>query len=55
MADVIRDPAQVVRLNRSIRERRDELVKPLDRHLDELDAIYAEIVARGAQGRGTRR
>src|SRR5947208_11644010 len=42
MADVIRDPAQVVRLNRSIRERRDELVKPLDRHLDELDEIYAD-------------
>ena len=42
MAGVIADPGQVVRLNRSIRERRDELVKPLERHLDELDEIYAD-------------
>ena len=46
MAGVIADPAQVVRLNRSIRERRDELVKPLERHLDELDEIYREVLAR---------
>ena len=55
MAAVIRDPAQIVGLNRSIRERRDELVKPLERHLDELDAIYAEVVASGAQRPDTRR
>ena len=55
MAAVIRDPAQIVDLNRSIRERRDELVKPLERHLDELDAIYAEVVASGAQRPDTRR
>jgi len=42
---VIRDPAQIVALNRSIRERREELVKPLERHLDELDGIYAEAAA----------
>src|SRR5207302_1631810 len=45
MAAVIRDPAQIVGLNRSIRERREELVKPLERHLDELDGIYAEAAA----------
>ena len=45
MAGVIADPAQVVRLNRSIRERRDELVKPLERHLDELDEIYVEVLS----------
>jgi glycosyltransferase involved in cell wall biosynthesis len=45
MAGVIADPSQVVRLNGSIRERRDELVKPLDRHLDELDEIYAEVLS----------
>jgi len=45
MAGVIADPAQVVQLNRSIRERREELVKPLDRHLDELDEIYAEVLS----------
>jgi len=55
MAAVIRDPAQIVGLNRSIRVRRDELVKPLERHLGELDAIYAEIVASGAQRPDTRR
>jgi glycosyltransferase involved in cell wall biosynthesis len=42
MAGIIRDPAEIVRLNRSIRERRDDLLKPLDRHLEELDAIYAD-------------
>ena len=45
MAGVIADPAQVVQLNRSIRERREELVKPLERHLDELDEIYAEVLS----------
>jgi glycosyltransferase involved in cell wall biosynthesis len=53
MADVIRDPSQVVRLNRSIRERRDELVKPLDRHLGELEAIYREVIARTTEARRT--
>jgi glycosyltransferase involved in cell wall biosynthesis len=42
MAGVIRDPAEIVRLNATIRERRGELVKPLGRHLDELQAIYSE-------------
>jgi glycosyltransferase involved in cell wall biosynthesis len=50
MAGVIAEPDEVVRLNRSIRERRDELIKPLDRHLDELDEIYADLVA-GARSR----
>ena len=52
MAGVIADPAQVVHLNRSIRERRDELVKPLDRHLDELDEIYRELLARDRPATG---
>jgi glycosyltransferase involved in cell wall biosynthesis len=43
MRGVIGDPGQVVELNRSIRDRRHELVKPLGRHLDELEAIYAEV------------
>jgi glycosyltransferase involved in cell wall biosynthesis len=45
MAGLIDDPAEIVRLNQSIRERRDELVKPLERHLDELDEIYYELIA----------
>jgi glycosyltransferase involved in cell wall biosynthesis len=45
MAGVVRDPAQVVDLNRSIRARRDELLKTHGRHLEELDAVYAEVVA----------
>ena len=53
MAGVIRDPAEVVRLNRSIRERRDELVKPLGRHLDELEGIYREVIDAASEPRRT--
>ena len=48
MGAIVDDPTQVVRLNRSIRERRDELIKPLERHLPELDEIYAEVIAAGS-------
>jgi glycosyltransferase involved in cell wall biosynthesis len=50
MAAVVEDPAQIVRLNESIRERRDEFVKPLERHLPELDGLYAEVIAAGSAG-----
>ena len=50
MAAVIDDPGQVVDLNRSIRERRDEIVVPLERHLDELDEVYAEVIAARSGG-----
>jgi glycosyltransferase involved in cell wall biosynthesis len=45
MSAVIDDPGQVVELNRSIRAARDELVKPLARHVAELDELYAEVSA----------
>jgi glycosyltransferase involved in cell wall biosynthesis len=59
MTDVIREPDQVVRLNRSIRDRRDDLIKPLEQHLQELDELYHEAAAgrraRGAQPASTGR
>jgi glycosyltransferase involved in cell wall biosynthesis len=45
MAAVVDDPEQVVRLNRSVIERREQLIKPLDRHLAELDEVYEEVIA----------
>ena len=44
MASVIRDPAQVNRLNRTILERREELIKPLDAHVLEMDEVYAGVL-----------
>ena len=50
MAEVIDRPEEVVRLNGEILERRDELVKPLERHLAELDGLYAEVIAARSNG-----
>jgi glycosyltransferase involved in cell wall biosynthesis len=50
MLDVIQRPEQVLDLHRRVVEHRAELVKPLDLHLGELDAIYEEVIA----GRGQR-
>jgi glycosyltransferase involved in cell wall biosynthesis len=50
MGGIIDRPDQVVRLNRSIRERRDEIIKPVEQHLPELDEIYAELTAAGSAG-----
>jgi glycosyltransferase involved in cell wall biosynthesis len=44
MADIARDPGQVVPLNHRIVERRAKLVKPMSTHLDELREVYAELV-----------
>ena len=44
MASVIRDPGQVPPLNARIRELRPQLVKSLDRHLEELEAVYDAIL-----------
>lgn len=52
MATVADHPEQVVSLNASILERRDELIVPLERHLADLDAIYAEVIA-GGSGAGS--
>jgi len=45
MRAAIESPQQVADLNASIRARRDELVKPIARHSDELDALYEELIA----------
>ena len=45
MASIVEDPQQVARLNRSIRGRRAELVKPMPAHAEEVEAVYAELLA----------
>ena len=50
MLDIARDPDQVVALNRHLLEHRDDIVKPLWRHADEMDRIYRETVAARAEG-----
>lgn len=44
MASVIEDPAQVNRLNRTILERREELIKPLAAHVLEMDDVYTDLI-----------
>ncbi|HKP90876.1 MAG TPA: glycosyltransferase [Thermoleophilaceae bacterium] len=51
MAAIAADPGQVVELNASIRARRDDFVTPLDRHIEQLGAIYEEVIAAGSGGR----
>ena len=48
MAAIARDPREVVRFSRRLLDRRDELIKPLDRHLVELDELYREVIERSA-------
>ena len=48
MAGVVRDPGQVVALNERIVARRAELVKPMATHLDEIEAVYAELIAQSS-------
>jgi glycosyltransferase involved in cell wall biosynthesis len=50
MAAIAADPGQIVELNASIRARRDEFVTPLDRHVEQLGAIYDEVMAAGSGG-----
>jgi glycosyltransferase involved in cell wall biosynthesis len=44
MRGVIADPGDVLRLHRRVVQHRAELVKPLQRHLGELDAVYDEVI-----------
>lgn len=46
MAGICRQPQDVVSLHRSVVARRGDLIKPLDRHLDELDEIYRAVIGR---------
>jgi len=44
MANIIREPNQIVELHHRILERRDELIKPMDRHVEELEGIYRQVL-----------
>jgi hypothetical protein len=46
MADIVRHPEQIVERNRRTIELRPELIKSLPDHLDEIDAVYAELAGR---------
>jgi glycosyltransferase involved in cell wall biosynthesis len=55
MRALIRDPQQIVERNHWILEHRSALIKPLGRHLTELDAVYHEVMASGRpEGLGPR-
>ncbi len=45
MIQAIDDPSEVTRLRRSVRARRGELVRPMAEHVDEVEALYSELVA----------
>ena len=45
MAGLIARPQEVAALNAKLIESRDSLVKPLARHADEMEAVYAEAIA----------
>jgi glycosyltransferase involved in cell wall biosynthesis len=44
MERLIGAPGEVEALRRRLRERRPAAVKPMERHLDELEAVYAELI-----------
>ncbi len=48
MARLIADPGEVERLRRSVREHRDEHVRPMAPHVAEVEALYGELVGRRA-------
>lgn len=45
MAAIVAEPKQVVAVNRRIVARRAQLVRPTSQHLDELRALYSELIA----------
>ena len=44
MASIIDGPQQVVELNARIRAQRDAIVKPFERHVDEMQDIYTSVM-----------
>jgi glycosyltransferase involved in cell wall biosynthesis len=44
MDGLVRDPGQIAELNARLVAERDTVVKPLARHADEMDAVYAELI-----------
>ena len=45
MAGIVERPEQVLELNAKLRASRDSIVKPMSRHADEMDELYAEVIA----------
>ena len=45
MAGIVQRPDQVAQLNDRLLAERASIVKPLDRHVEEIDALYAEVAA----------
>jgi glycosyltransferase involved in cell wall biosynthesis len=41
----IDDPPAVERMRRSVRERREEVIRPMQEHAAEVEALYAELVS----------
>jgi len=48
MRRAIEQPDEIERLNALLRENRDALIKTLAQHVDELDALYGEVIAERA-------
>jgi glycosyltransferase involved in cell wall biosynthesis len=46
MQDIVERPQQIASLNGHIRAHRESIVKPMVKHADEMDAIYAEAITR---------
>lgn len=47
MARVVERPEELEALSASVRARRSEIVKPMARHVEEMNEVYAELGARG--------
>jgi glycosyltransferase involved in cell wall biosynthesis len=45
IARLIENPGEVAQRSRSVLEARDELVKPFERHLTEMDGVYREAMS----------
>src|SRR3954470_17556192 len=49
MAEIIRGPEQIPELNAGIRAQRERIVKPFERHVDEIEQLYREVVERAGE------
>lgn len=49
MAGIVERPHQVAELNAALRAARERIVKPMARHADEMDAVYAEVTPAAAR------
>jgi len=51
MARIIRNPSEILQLNRSIQTNYGRLIKTMDRHVDEIENVYKSVIeARRGQG-----